>query len=155
MKRKSPTSFSSASATSASSTPLAAASLPHTTLLPFSPEVKRLLSRLPKAALLGLVDSWLSDERIHLFSPDFYDPDDDELEPEDDDDEEEEDSRGRISVEEAREVYREMGARRECRTKDVVLRMGEYEWRRGATMLAVAEADWVCEFLSHWSIGVR
>ncbi|TGZ84682.1 CHL4-domain-containing protein [Ascodesmis nigricans] len=120
-------------------TTLAAAALPHTTVIPFSPEVSRQLSRLSKPALLRLIGSWLSDERVHQFAPDFHDPDDDGV----DVGKEEEDARDVISVEEAREVYRDMGEKKEMRAKDVVLRMKEYEWRYGMTLLAIAEVDWV------------
>lgn len=95
-------------------------------VIPYSPLLRRLLTRLSKSSLLELVFRWLDTTTVDL-SP-----------VEDSEDEED------LEMYTVRGIYQEYEKSKRVRTKEVVERIVEHEWRSGLTLLQIAEADFRC-----------
>lgn len=109
------------------------APLPNTLILPYSPSIRRLISRLTKDSLLALVLTWLDTTRVQTYKPNLASVDDD-------DEEEEED----LPLDSVREEYEGYKISRNVKGKDVVERIVEREWKSGLNLLQIAELDYQC-----------
>lgn len=112
--------------------------LQNTLVLPYSPAIRRLISRLSKDSLLVLVLTWLDATRVQTYKPNLRSEDDDE---------EEED----LTLDSVRGVYESYRTSRNVKGKDVVERIVEREWKSGLNLIQIAELDYQCLYSSSQS----
>lgn len=115
------------------------ARLPPTLRLdPSNTTVVKVLNRLTRPSLLTLVLDWLDDTNVPLCTPYLREP------PQDDDDDDVDDATDlyppAYSLEELREIYTDLQARRGSK-REVLDRILEGDWRQGVTLYQVSMAD--------------
>lgn len=103
--------------------------LQNTLVLPYSPAIRRLISRLSKDSLLVLVLTWLDATRVQTYKPNLTSEDDDEED---------------LTLDSVREVYESYKTSRGVKGKDVVERIVEREWKSGLNLIQIAELDYQC-----------
>lgn len=108
----------------------ASAPLPNTLVLPYSPAVHRLVSRLSKDSLLELVLTWLDSTKTELYNPDLTSGDTDD------------ESDSEPTLDTIRKEYENFKTTRAIKTKDITTRITTREWRTGLNLLQIAELDY-------------
>lgn len=115
------------------------ASLPNNLRIPSStPSLVKTLGRLSRQSLLDLALQWLDDKSVQSFPP-FLQRDEAER-TENDEDEEARPYPAAQTVEEVRDVYRELQDRKGGK-REVIDRILEGDWRHGITLRQLAMAD--------------
>jgi central kinetochore subunit Mis15/CHL4 len=105
-------------------------------VIPYSPLLRRLLTRLSKGSLLELVFRWLDTTTVDLSQGEDGEDDED------------------LEMYTVRGVYQEYEKSKRVRAKEVVERIVEHEWRGGLTLLQIAEVDYRCLFPCVFSLSI-
>ncbi|KAJ9377980.1 hypothetical protein DTO063F5_7989 [Paecilomyces variotii] len=112
------------------------ASLPNSLRIPSTtPSLVKTLGKISRQSLLDLTFEWLDDKNVQSFPP-FLERDQTER----GDDEEINPYPAAVTVEDVREVYRELQSRRGGK-REVIDRILEGDWRHGITLRQLAMAD--------------